>query len=164
MRTLILIRHAKSSYPPGVPDRERPLAERGVRDAHAAGAWLRATFPSIDTAVISPATRARDTWSIVSRGLSVGEAREDSRVYDDWGSALPSLVSGLPPASRIAVIVGHNPGIEELAIQLGQRGDERARERMLSKYPTCGIAVIGFDGDWSQAHTARLCSFAVPRG
>jgi len=60
-RTLLLLRHAKSDYPPGVADHERPLAPRGEREAKLAGNWLRAHAPSVDAVLCSTATRTRET-------------------------------------------------------------------------------------------------------
>ncbi len=59
--TLLLMRHAKSEYPAGVADHDRPLAPRGVREAALAGDWLRANVPAIDSVLCSTATRARQT-------------------------------------------------------------------------------------------------------
>ncbi|MGA0091244.1 MAG: SixA phosphatase family protein [Candidatus Nanopelagicales bacterium] len=164
MRTLLLLRHAKSDYPPGVADRERPLSARGERDAAAAAQWLRAAFPVIDEAVVSPATRALQTWSSVEMAVGVLSMRIDPRVYDDWGAHLLTVVEGLSAASRTALIIGHNPGIEELALELSGSAPSEARARLLDKYPTCGIAVIRFPGEWSDQSSAELVMFSVPRG
>ena len=164
MHTLLLLRHAKSDYPPGVADRERPLSARGERDAAAAAQWLRAAFPVIDEAVVSPATRALQTWSSVEMAVGVLSMRIDPRVYDDWGAHLLTVVEGLSAASRTALIIGHNPGIEELALELSGSAPSEARARLLDKYPTCGIAVIRFPGEWSDQSSAELVMFSVPRG
>jgi phosphohistidine phosphatase len=163
MRTLILLRHAKSDYPQGVVDRDRPLAARGERDARAVGVWLHAAFPLIDEVVVSPALRARQTWQHVTDRVAVDMVREDDRVYADWGSALREVVAGLDPRAESALIVGHNPGIEELALHLSQGHDSRARDRIMRKYPTAGIAVVGFHGAWGDQASTELLVFAVPR-
>ena len=161
MRVLILLRHAKSDYPPGVPDRERPLAARGERDAEAAAAWIAAGFPDVDQAVVSPARRAQQTWTRVSARVRAARVRDDERVYADWGAGLSDVVATLDPESRSAIVVGHNPGIEDLALRFA--GDSQARQRMAHKYPTCGIAVIGFAEGWARLDRAQLMVFAVPR-
>ncbi len=164
MKTLILMRHAKSDYPDGVPDFDRPLAPRGERDADASGIWLAAAFPVIDEVVVSPARRARDTWARCAPHLDAREVREDSRIYDDWGSCLPDVVAGIRPTTETALIVGHNPGIEEYAERLAGAADSAARARMMRKYPTCGIAVIGMPANSGGGDGTVLRAFAVPRG
>lgn len=164
MRQLILLRHAKSDYPLGVPDVERPLAPRGEHDAVAAAQWLAAGFPSIDQAVVSPARRAEQTWVAVRASVGDPHVRVDGRVYEDWGSRLRDVVAGLDPGSRTALIVGHNPGIEELAVALAGSSPSPALTRMRTKFPTAGIAVIAFAGDWMDQHGTELQVFAVPRG
>jgi phosphohistidine phosphatase len=164
VKTLILMRHAKSDYPVGVPDHDRPLAARGERDAVAAGIWLAAAYPVIDEIVVSTARRARDTWSRCAPHLEAREVREDRRVYDAWGSGLPSIVASLDPGSATALIVGHNPGIEDYAGRLARATDSPARRRMASKYPTSGIAVMGIPSDDWAGEGAVLLAFAVPRG
>lgn len=164
MRTLLLLRHAKSDYPPGVADRDRPLSARGERDAAAAAQWLRAAFPVIDEAVVSPAARALQTWASLEPVVSVPSVRVDARVYDDWGAELSAVVEGLSAASRTALIIGHNPGIEELALRLSRDAPSYPRSRLLEKYPTCGIAVVRFPGEWPDQISAELVVFAVPRG
>lgn len=164
VRTLLLLRHGKSDYPAGVPDHERPLALRGERDADAAGAWLAAAYPVIDEVVVSPATRARETWSRVAASVNATNVREDARIYDDWGARLRDVVASLSPDATTALIVGHNPGIEEYAAALATDGDSSARARLIRKYPTSGIAVLLVPGTWDQPGRATLAAFAVPRG
>jgi len=164
MRTLILLRHAKSDYPVGVPDVARPLALRGERDAAAAGLWLRAAFPRVDEVVVSPATRAQQTWQHVAGEIEVGTVRVDDRIYADWGSDLPDVVADLAPKSRTAMIVGHNPGIEEFALRLSGALASAARERLERKFPTSGIAIISVTGEWAEQVSTQLSMFAVPRG
>lgn len=163
MRVLILLRHAKSDYPLGVPDPDRPLAARGARDAAVAAAWIGAAYPHIDEAVVSPARRAQETWAHVHSRVHAARVRGDERVYADWGSGLADVISGLDARSTSAIVVGHNPGIEELAGRLAGDGDAQARERMAHKYPTCGIAIIGFEDGWARLDRTRLMVFSVPR-
>ncbi len=164
MKTLILMRHAKSDYPDDVPDIDRPLAVRGERDAAAAGVWLAAAFPVIDEVVVSPARRARDTWARCAPRLDAREVREDSRIYDHWGSCLPDVVAAIHPGAETALIIGHNPGIEEYAERLAGAEDSAARARMKRKFPTSGIAIIGIRADQWLPDAAGLVAFAVPRG
>lgn len=163
MRTLILLRHAKSDYPPGVRDVDRPLSARGVRDAGAARDWLRATYPRIDEVRVSPAARAQQTLSLVRPAWTPCTEHTDDRIYDAWGERLPDVVSDLNPDSRTALIIGHNPGIEEYAISLCRHQDLCGCERMHEKFPTAAIAVAVFSRDWADQAAAQLVVFAVPR-
>ena len=164
MPTLLLMRHAKSDYPAGVADRDRPLAPRGERDATAAGLWLQAAFPAIDQVIVSPARRAHETWTRVAPYLEVGEVQEDARVYDDWGADLHEVVAGIPDAARTALVIGHNPGVEEFTLSHATGGDPQARERVQAKFPTSAIAVIHLAGTWADVRGCSLVAFAVPRG
>jgi phosphohistidine phosphatase len=164
VRTLLLMRHAKSDYPVGVPDRDRPLAARGERDAVAAGIWLQAAYPVIDRVVVSPARRARETWMRVADFVEAGEKCDDARVYDDWGADLRDVVAGLADGIHTALIIGHNPGIEEFVVSHAPGGDPRTLERVQRKFPTSAIAVLHLADTWSDAAPCSLVAFAVPRG
>ena len=164
MPTLILLRHAKSDYPPGVPDRERPLSPRGERDAVAAGVWLGAAYPRVDAVIVSPARRAAQTWNAVRDHVAAISIRTDDRIYEDWGSALLDVVAELPAHVRTALIVGHNPGIEECAAALAFDGEAEGIARLRRKYPTSGIAVLCLPGTWAEPGSGILAALAVPRG
>jgi phosphohistidine phosphatase len=141
-RTLILLRHAKSDWSGSVPDIDRPLAERGRAQAPLAGRWLAGHADRIDLAVVSPAKRARETWDLVSAQLAPAPpVRFDERVYAASANRLLDVVRGIPDEARTALLVGHNPGIEELATLL-------ADEDVIMR--TAGIAVIGINGQWSE--------------
>jgi phosphohistidine phosphatase len=164
VRTLVLIRHAKSDYPGGVADADRPLSARGERDAAAAAQWLAAAYPVVDEVAVSPARRAQQTWSVIGAAVDATTVRTDPRVYEDWGVELRRVVAELNPASESAIIVGHNPGIEDLAATLAGRALTSAKARMTHKYPTSGIAIVNIEGAWSEPTSTRLSVFAVPRG
>lgn len=166
--TLIILRHAKSDWPAGVADHRRPLSERGLADATAAGRWLVDHGVVPQTAVVSPAQRTRRTWELAAAQLPAPvPVQFDDAVYDaDWTDLL-AVVRGLPEDAEVAVVVGHNPGSEELAARLaGPDSDPAALARMAVKYPTAGVAVIQIPGLWDQSEpgSGALQSFAVPRG
>lgn len=167
-RTLVVLRHAKSDWPIGVPDLDRPLSARGQRDAVAAGQWLADRhWPSVQVAV-SPARRTESTWGIVRTQLPDSVvAHTDDRIYAAEVSDLLEVVHGMDPTVPVAMLVGHNPGCEDLAIELAGFGSNDEALRTLGrKYPTSGIAVLQFSGEWAElrATAARLVSFTVPRG
>jgi phosphohistidine phosphatase len=142
-RTLILLRHAKSDWSGNEADVDRPLTARGLRQAPRAGRWLAHGIHRIDLAVVSPATRARSTWELASAELgSRPPTRIDDRVYAAPASQLLGVVRALPDDVDTVVLVGHNPGIEDLASLL-------AGEPV--SMPTSALAVIGWDGSWSTA-------------
>lgn len=164
MRTLILQRHAKSDYPPGVPDHQRPLAERGRRDAPAAGRWLAEHAPHPDLALVSTAVRARETWALIEKSCAARDVRWDDRIYEASVAGLLRVISEVGDEVKSLVVVGHNPGLESLAGFLVVRGDADLRRQMGTKFPTSAIAVITSDGTWGQFPNGELADFAVPRG
>ena len=143
MSTLILLRHGKSDWSGGEPDLLRPLARRGRRQAPVAGRWLADNVGRIHLAVISPAERTRQTWRLASAELAVAPpVREDDRVYAGSAPSLLGLVRELPGDLATVVLVGHNPGVEDLLARLTGR-----RVPMT----TSALAVIDLSGPWSTA-------------
>ncbi len=112
---LVVIRHAKSDWEVPVPDRERPLSARGRSQAPATGTWLAAHVPDIELALVSEATRTRQTWDLVRAELP-GEptTRIERAAYTFDGDELLDLVRRLPADVHTAAIVSHNPAVEEL--------------------------------------------------
>lgn len=166
--TLIVLRHAKSDWPPGVADHRRPLSERGTRDAPAVGRWLVDHDVVPQTAVVSPAQRTRRTWELAAAQLPAPvPVHFDDAVYEaDWTDLL-AVVQGLPEEAGTAILVGHNPGSEDLAARLaGPGSNPEALTGMAIKYPTAGIAVIDIDGSWADvaAGSGVLRDFDAPRG
>jgi phosphohistidine phosphatase len=142
-RTLILLRHAKSDWSGDESDMARPLANRGRRQAPDAGRWLAANIGRIDLAVVSPATRARSTWDLVAAELDVPpQTRIDDRLYAASDHELRTVVRELSDDIETVVVVGHNPGIEDLASLL--TGES-------APMPTAALAVITVSGSWSTA-------------
>jgi phosphohistidine phosphatase len=157
-RTLILLRHAKSARPPDTPDARRPLAERGRRDAPAVGRWLRAHVDAIDQVVCSPAARAVQTWDLAAAELATAPCvRHDERLYDAGVSGLLTITHELPEQASTAVLVGHNPGLEDfLALLTGT-------QELLK---TSAIAVITAPASWRAAtpSSCTLETLTTPRG
>jgi phosphohistidine phosphatase len=173
----VVLRHAKSAWPHGVTDHDRPLEPRGVKDAGAAGEWILAHVGVPDHVVVSSARRTRGTWTIAATRVgyvgaagydveSRGPLTIDPRVYEASTGMLLTVVQELPDRVDTAVLVGHNPGCEGLVHLLSGERDPEAAQRLHLKYPTSGIAVLEFDGAWVDLApgAARLTAFAVPRG
>ena len=157
-RRLVLLRHAKSAWPDGVPDHERPLTDRGRRDATAAGQWLRAHVDRLDAVVCSPAQRARETWALVAAELTdPPEAAVDDDVYGAPPDVLADVVEALPDGAATALLIGHNPGMQEVVELLGGKAVEMR---------TASVAVLTWTGEWSDAtaYAAELAEHTTPRG
>jgi phosphohistidine phosphatase len=154
----VILRHAKSAWPDGVPDRRRPLTERGRADAAAAGRWLRDHVGRPEAVVCSPAERVRQTWELVSAGLDDPPAATvDDDLYGATPDELLAAVRALPEGAGTALLVGHNPGVQELVGLLAGEGPEMK---------TASIAVVAWTGGWADAAPggARLERHATPRG
>ena len=155
-RTLILLRHAKSDWSGDAADIDRPLADRGLRQAPDAGRWLAANIGSINLAVVSPATRATSTWKLVAAELNVPpQTRIDDRLYAASGDELLTVVRELPDAVETAILVGHNPGMEDLALLL--TGES-------TRMTTSALAVITVSGSWptTAPHASVLQAWGRP--
>jgi phosphohistidine phosphatase len=166
-RTLLLLRHAKSDYPAGLGDHERPLAPRGIREAALAGDWLRAHAPAVDAVLCSTATRTRQTLDRTAIAAPVYYA---DRIYDatpgmvlDEINAAPTRFSG---EVSTLLVIGHEPVMSQLALGLaGEGSDQAAAEAISAKYPTSAIAQLRTDQPWDHLtlRGATLVGFHVPR-
>ena len=164
---LVVARHAKSDWPAGVADHDRPLGRRGQRDAEAAGRWLAEHTGVPDLVWCSTARRTRETWEHLELGLgATPTVRFDHRLYDADVSDLLDVVHDSPPEAGCVLVVGHNPGVQQLVLALAERGSDDARALAAAKYPTSALAVLEVDGPWVGvgAGAAVLAEFAVPRG
>ena len=117
-RRLILLRHAKSDWP-DVPDRDRPLAKRGRRDAPRIGRWLHDHGYLPDVVICSTARRTEQTWELVAPELAgAPSVRFEPRAYAASALTLRYLLQELPGRYRAALLIAHNPGLSELAASL----------------------------------------------
>ena len=166
MRRLMLLRHAKSNWPAGVADRDRPLAARGREAAPLIGGYLAEELLLPDLVLISPARRTVETWELVAPMLPEKPAtRYEPRMYEAKASALLEVVQEAEPAVKTLLMIGHNPGFEDLAQRLTGHGDRYAAARMSQKYPTSGLAVLDFSvEDWRDVaeRGGRLDRFVTP--
>jgi phosphohistidine phosphatase len=157
-RQLVVLRHAKSAWPDGVPDRQRPLNRRGRHDAHAAGQWIRDHVGRLDAVVCSPAERTRQTLALVTAELDdPPDPTFDDDIYGAPPAALLAVVRQLPDTSSTALLVGHNPGVQELVELLSGQEFEMK---------TSSVAVMVWPGSWSDAaaEVADVQHHAMPRG
>ncbi|MHC2107306.1 MULTISPECIES: histidine phosphatase family protein [unclassified Methylobacterium] len=166
MRRLILLRHAKSDRPAGVADHERPLNDRGRRAAPAVGGHIGQEGPRPDLALVSTATRTRETWDAVSAALGAPEARYHHDIYEAPAERILGLIRGAPDSAETVIVVGHNPGLGDLAATLAGEGPRKERTRLATEFPTAAYAVIAFDAAaWSAIAPGqgRLERFVRPR-
>lgn len=167
MRRLLLLRHGKTERTaPSGRDRDRALTKRGSADVPLIGAYMarHGLLPSL--ALVSPAKRAVETFELVAACFAKPPpVAIEERIYNGDAQQLIALLSE-PRHARSLLVVGHNPGIHELAVQLIASGEDKARERVNAKLPTSGLVVIdlAFD-DWSLLHpqAGRLEYFVTPR-
>ncbi len=156
--TLILLRHAKSAWPPDTPDADRPLAVRGRRDAPAVGQWLREQDIKVDLVVCSPAARTVQTWDLVAAQLdATPRVRYDESLYGACAADLLSIIQEFPLTVSTAVLVGHNPGLEDFLMLL---------TGVTEPLKTSTIAVMTTPERWEEARpgTCRVKTLLTPRG
>lgn len=158
------MRHAKSDYPPGVADHDRPLAPRGVRQAALAGDWLRANAPTIEGVLCSTAARTRET--LLNTGIDA-PVRYSERLYASTPGTLIDEINAVNDAVSTLLVIGHEPTMSALALGLNGAGDTNtiAAERISTKFPTSAIAVLTVAGAWKHVElgVATLIDFEVPR-
>jgi len=147
MKELFILRHAKSSWDdPTLSDFERPLNERGRRDAPMMGEHLAEMGIKPDLIVASPAKRAKKTAKIVAGklGYDTEKIRWEESIYEASPQALLYLVCALPDDAKRVMLVGHNPGFTMLANMLG--------DVAIDNIPTAGVVGIAFDAkSWDEA-------------
>jgi phosphohistidine phosphatase len=173
MRRLLLLRHAKSSWSqPGASDHERPLNRRGQEAAPRVGAYLARHELIPDRVLCSTARRTRETWELVAAEAPAAPPPAfEERIYDASARTLLDVfrqaeLEANSSGIKSLLVVGHNPGLQEVATQLIASGDLEDRERLREKLPTGGLVVIDFAIDgWSKLHprSGRLERFVVPR-
>ncbi|SRR5579871_878624 len=172
MRRLMLLRHAKTeSEAPSGRDQDRRLDERGRKDAAEIGNWIARHPPFADTVMVSPAVRAHQTWEIAWEAMKDrAPAPKVEFVAELYGAdpvqLLESVRSAVVTDPKRLMLVGHNPGMHELALALTGSGDDAGRKALSDNLPTSGLAVFDFAvGDWSDVafRRGRLVLFVSPK-
>ncbi|WP_129791649.1 histidine phosphatase family protein [Sphingosinicella sp. CPCC 101087] len=169
MKTLTLLRHAKSGWDdPALRDFDRPLNKRGRRAARTIGREMRARGLAFDAIVASPAARVVETLADVAHGYGGPIDPEfDPRVYLASAATLLELVREANDSADRLLLVGHNPGLEMLALLLTEAEPSNGLRRDLAeKYPTATLAEIALPVDhWNEveAGSGRLSRFIRPR-
>ena len=168
MKTLTLLRHAKSGWDDPVSrDLDRPLNDKGKRAARTVGRHLRSIDAAFDHVVASPALRVVETLAEVQTGYGRTLApAHDRRIYLASAATLLDVVRELPEEAGSVLLVGHNPGLEDLVLMLVPDTAEPLRGTVEAKFPTASIAVLTLDIDaWRGAapSIATLTRFTRPR-
>lgn len=161
--TLIVMRHAKSSWSTNDPDHHRPLAARGVRDAGAAGRIL-AEY-SIGVLLSSSSTRTRETWQHAHEaGASAVDVTFTDALYGAWTESVVDLLRELDESVGTAMVLGHEPTMSSLIDELTEPSE--LADEAVQHFPTCALAVLEFDCGWAEIGPGRgrVVRFEVPRG
>jgi phosphohistidine phosphatase len=166
MKRVHLLRHAKSSWKDrSLADRDRPLAGRGRRAANAVARHLEAEGIRPDLVLCSPARRTRETLELLESAFAGGvETTFDEALYGASEAELLARLKELPEGVGSVMLIGHNPGVEELALALAADGAGLAR--MSEKYPTAALATIDLRARrWSTVRrgSGKLVAFVRPK-
>jgi phosphohistidine phosphatase len=166
MRRLILLRHAKAVSSEGFRDFDRPLHERGVAAMPALGAWLARQELAPERALVSTSRRTRETWELIAPLVGTGtKVVPEARIYEARTSDVLERVRATPDEIGLLMVVGHNPGLEELVQQLIGSGDGDARGKIARGFPPGAVAVLACPAEtWSELRlaTAELLHFVTP--
>ena len=167
MKTLTLLRHAKSGWDDGVArDFDRPLNPRGRRAARAIGERMKAEGLAFDLILASPAKRVTETIEEVGGTFGPIAAAYDDRLYLASPATLLDIVHHADDRFERLLLVGHNPGFEALALKLARKGGCAMRAELELKYPTGTLAEIRFEAKrWRDvaANSGELARFIRPR-
>jgi phosphohistidine phosphatase len=167
MLTLSLLRHAKSSWDQPLKDFDRPLAKRGESAAPRMGAFMASHGVAPELILCSPAVRARQTVDLVLPHLAGAPTIEyEEAFYLAAPSVLLARLRKIAANVRHVMVVGHDPGMQGLALELSGAGDSETLQSLARKFPTTGLAVIRFKArEWSKIGPAkgRLQLFMSPK-
>ncbi|MGA8748069.1 MAG: histidine phosphatase family protein [Pseudolabrys sp.] len=168
MRRLLLFRHAKAERSePGMEDRARKLVERGRKEANRVGNYMSSHALIPDRVMTSPSSRTQETWKFAATAFRTPPtAIPVEQLYDATADTILNVVRETTPATHTLLVIGHNPGLHELAAMLIASGDIEARERLREKLPTSGLVIIDFAlDDWGKLHPhcGRLERFVTPK-
>jgi phosphohistidine phosphatase len=164
-KILYLLRHAKSDWgDPSLPDRERPLNDRGRRATQTMAGHLRAEGINPQLVLCSSALRTRQTLDGVGEGFGEHAPRVDIEdgLYETTAGAMLDRVREIAEDVASAMLIGHNPATHDLAVLLCASGPQL--ERMLRKFPTTALATLEIEGSWADLNPggATLAAFVAP--
>lgn len=161
-KTLIVLRHAKSSWRTTQADIHRPLSERGEKDAVAAGRILSAY--DLDVVLCSSATRAQQTWQqATTGGATCADVRVTEAIYHAWPGELLGEIQELSESQPSALLIGHQPTLSDLVLSLAK--PSHLTRSVAEHFPTSALSVLTYRGAWrTLGHgKATLKRYEVPR-
>lgn len=164
MHTLYLLRHAKSSWDDSsLTDHERPLAPRGVHAGAAIAAYLESRDVQVDLVLCSTAVRTRQTLDLIMPALGDPPVEFEDELYAASDDTLIERLRRVPDSARSVMVIGHNPGMHDLALRLAAGGDRLPQ--LAAKFPTAALATLELGSQrWSECdQDARLADYVVPR-
>ena len=166
MLQLIVFRHAKASREPGIADHDRPLTDRGRRDARRMGGWLAAENLVPDLALISDSKRTRQTFDLARTAFPVRmRTVSDPELYHASEAYILTVLRHVQPGPTRVLLCGHNPGLHDFTTGVVGSADRPPLELFRAGFPTAAIAVLDLDIDaWSDIRwrAARLTRFITP--
>lgn len=168
MKTLYLLRHAKSSWQEtGLGDKDRPLNARGIQDATAMGAVIAAQPRLPDLVLCSTAVRTRQTLDLVLPSLkSKPEIRYLDELYMASTQTLLAAIRGIEETVESALLIGHNEGLHDFARLMAGTGEMEDMQRLIAKLPTAGFVHLEL-GERIWAYSVPKCgelkAFVIPR-
>ncbi|MBT2490080.1 histidine phosphatase family protein [Streptomyces sp. ISL-96] len=164
-RRIVLLRHAKADWPQ-VSDHDRPLADRGRKDAPVAGHRLADTGITFDLALCSTAARTRETWKLAVHELPQRpKTVYEERLYEATLGDLLALLNETPDEVNDLLVIGHNPSMHAAADALSGSSEGDAMARMTkSGFPTASFAIVGFNGSWKSVEhgVGKLLDYWAP--
>ncbi|GAU68489.1 hypothetical protein SSP35_07_02940 [Streptomyces sp. NBRC 110611] len=164
-RRIVLLRHAKAEWS-DISDHERPLADRGRKDAPVAGRWLAGAGITPDLTLCSTSARTRETWKLVVSELPQRPRTVyDERLYEVSLGELIALLNETSDDVDDLMLVGHNPCVHALADALAGEAEGDLLSRMnRSGFPTASMAVLTFNGSWKAVEhgVGRLVAYWAP--
>jgi phosphohistidine phosphatase len=164
MNLIYLLRHAKSSWAdPDQDDRERPLAPRGLRGGRIMAGYIQRQGVAPALVLCSPAKRAQQTLELIMPALGSPEVHIEERIYAASADDLLDGLRLLPASVRSVMLIGHNPGLQDLACSLVKRS--RSRDMLRARFPTAALVTLTTPVSWRQLRpgAAELLAYADPR-
>ena len=166
MKSLHLLRHAKSSWKdPSLNDHDRPLSKRGRQTAKMMAAYFRRAKIAPDLVICSTAMRARQTLDPIAKAKKPPKVVLERKIYGGAQRALWEQLWNLPESAKSVLLIGHNPALQDLALELAHADLNELLASAGGKFPTGAMASFRFDGAWKalEPHGAVLASYITPK-
>ena len=167
MRRLILMRHAKAVPPEGMADEDRPLATRGRFAMEKIAHFFAEKDLTPDLVLVSTSVRTRETWALLAPAFAKKPAhRFEKELYSASKETLYGMIQSIPAPVQTLLVIGHNPGLEEITRSLAASGEAEALMRFGRGMPTAALAVFELAvNDWRKAapKTGRMELFVTPK-